>query len=400
VPVISSTRYTEFAPTISADGRTIIFQSDANKKKGWELYETHLGDDSTWSAPASLKAINDKCQFLAGPSLSYDGNTIYFTAFVEGQTETEDIYYSERIGVDSWSEPKNIGAPINTKEQYEGFPSISADGKSLYFIRVNKDAEYDKESKETCFKIYVSKLQKDGKWGEPTPLPDNINEGCERDPKILADNHTMIFSSIRDGGKGKFDMYQTRLLSDGSWDEPEALEFINNKENDQSPCISAAGDIMYFYSLKDIYQVTIPKQYRQMINITVQGSVRSARDQSPLKATVHVKEIGGPIEFAHESSASDGHYSLVLAAGKKFEIRFSHSEHMLESITLDFSTTEKYLEVIRDIALSPEYTLLLTVEDADLKKPMNAWLDVTGPSAMFKDTARVTQYPITVTMPA
>jgi outer membrane protein OmpA-like peptidoglycan-associated protein len=403
VPVISSPKFTEFAPTISADGRTLIFESDVNRKRGiddsWELFESHLLNDSVWSTPFALKAINEKCDFLAGPSLSYDGNTIYFTAFIEGQTKSEDIYFSERLAGDTWSEPKNIGAPINTDDKYEGFPSISADGNALYFIRVNEEAEYDKESKENCFKIYVSK-RVDGKWGEPTPLPGSINEGCERDPKIMADNHTLIFSSIRDGGKGKFDLYQTRLLNDGTWDEPEVLDFINSAENDQSPCISAAGDIMYFYSQKDIYQVVIPEQYRQNINVTVQGTVKSSKDQSPLKATLHIKEVNGTIEFAHESAAVDGRFSLVLAAGKTFQMFINHGEYLADTIDLDFSTTERYMEVKHDVLLHPEYVLQLTIVDADLKKPMSAWLEVAGPGSPYRDTARIAAYPLSFTLPA
>jgi outer membrane protein OmpA-like peptidoglycan-associated protein len=404
VPVISSSRFTEFAPTISADGRTLIYESDVNRKRGiddsWELFESHLLNDSVWSTPIALKAINQKCDFLAGPSLSYDGNTVYFTAFIEGQTKSEDIYFSERLANDTWSEPKSVGAPVNTDDKYEGFPSISADGNSLYFIRVNEEAEYDKESKENCFRIFVSKRQADGNWGEPAGLPGNINEGCERDPKIMADNHTLIFSSIRDGGKGKFDLYQTRLLNDGTWGDPEALDFINSLENDQSPCISAAGDVMYFYSQKDIYQVTIPEHYRQNINVTVQGTVKSSKDQSPLKATLHIKEIDGATEFAHESAATDGRFSLVLAAGKKFQMLVSHGDYLPDTVNLDFSTTDRYMEVRHDVQLHPEYTLQLTVVDSDLKTPMNAWLEVAGPGDHYRDTARVAAYPISFTLPA
>jgi len=40
VPVLSTKKNTEFAPTISADGRTLIYESDVNKDKGWELFES------------------------------------------------------------------------------------------------------------------------------------------------------------------------------------------------------------------------------------------------------------------------------------------------------------------------------------------------------------------------
>ena len=49
---------------------------------------------------------------------------------------SEDIFYSDRLNATQWSEPHSVGHPVNS-EGYEGFPSISADGNSLYFMRVN-----------------------------------------------------------------------------------------------------------------------------------------------------------------------------------------------------------------------------------------------------------------------
>src|SRR5690606_8768537 len=165
---------TEFSPTISADGRTMIFQTQKGTKKDskWELYQSTLGPDNQWSTPVPLTSINEKLDFIAGPSLNYQGNVLYYTAYIDGVTQTEDIYYSELLGDQRWSEPKPLGAPINTEEEYEGFPSISADGQSLYFIRLNREFEYDRKSKEACFKIWVSRKQADGTWGTPTPLPE------------------------------------------------------------------------------------------------------------------------------------------------------------------------------------------------------------------------------------
>ena len=146
IPVVSSEKYTEFAPTISADGRTLIFESDQNSKKGWELMESQLDSSGNWTEPTPIKAINEKCAFLAGPSLSYDGNTLFFTAFIENVSQSEDIYYSNRISGQQWGEPIRLEGPINTDDDYEGFPSISADGNTLYFIRLNMENAYDKKA--------------------------------------------------------------------------------------------------------------------------------------------------------------------------------------------------------------------------------------------------------------
>ena len=58
--------------------------------------------------------------FIGGPSLSYDGNVLYFFAS-DKEANTEDIFYSLREG-EYWGSPIEIGTPINTS-RYEGFPS-------------------------------------------------------------------------------------------------------------------------------------------------------------------------------------------------------------------------------------------------------------------------------------
>ena len=108
---ISTDIFTEFAPTISADGNTMILESNRNETKlaeRWELFESRKNADGTWGDPTPLTAINEKCNFVAGPSLSYDGNRIFFTAVIEGVNESEDIFYSDRLTETSWSEPISL----------------------------------------------------------------------------------------------------------------------------------------------------------------------------------------------------------------------------------------------------------------------------------------------------
>ncbi|WKK75730.1 OmpA family protein [Marivirga salinae] len=373
---VSSKRNTEFAPSLSADGKTMIFQSDSDF--GWELYESVLQDDSIWSEPTPLKEINAACDFLAGPSLSYDGNTLYFTAFIEGETETEDIYYSERIGDKEWSEPKSIGAPINTNDDYEGFPSVSSDGNSLYFIRLNFDNPVDRKSKENCFRIFVSHKNENGEWGEPQALPEIINSGCERDPKIMADNHTLIFSSIKEEGLGKYDLYQTRLQPDGSWSEPLELDYLNSDENDQSPAISASGKEIFYYSDDDIYKTAIPEKFKQMINITVKGIVKNT-DGDPVESNIRVydNETGELLANA-KSSTVDGRYSLVLQGGLDYRVLFSSPNYFSQEELHELKIVESYKEIKSDVELEDNYKMEISIRDKDIEKPLSAFLSIKG----------------------
>ncbi len=398
---LSSDKLTEFSPTISADGKTIIFESSTDEEKGWELFESKLDDKGSWSAPVPLKSINEKCNFLAGPSISYDGNTLYYTAFIEGISKTEDIYYSTRTGESSWSEPIHMGAPINTDSLYEGFPSISSDAKTLYFIRVNLENDFDKKSKESCFQIYSSKKTSDGKWGNPELLPPSINQGCERDPKIMADNHTLIFSSIREGSIGKYDMYQTLKQSDGTWSTPVALDFVNSQESDQSPCISAAGDQMFFYSKKDIYSVAIPEKFRQLVNTVIEGRVLEDKRLGAAPTTIKVTNLNTGEMFSIKNSEIDGEYSLVLNAGSKYQVVFDSDNFLPDTLNADLVDQKVFQIQEKNIILRSSYTVSIDVIDKDLKKRLGVWLNVgRAEKEIFKDSIQFAKLPLLLTFEA
>ncbi len=402
IPIVSSDKYMEFAPTISADGRTLIFESDQNAKKGWELMESILDSAGNWSVPAPIKSINEKCAFLAGPSISYDGNTLYYTAFIEGVSQSEDIYYSKRINEKEWGEPIRLEGPVNTDEEYEGFPSIAADGNTLYFIRLNNDNPYDKKSKENCFTIYASTKNIDDTWGEPQALPAAINSGCERDPRIMADNRTLIFSSVRPGGKGKYDLFQSRKQADGSWSEAVPLDFINSADNDQSPCIAASGDVMYFYSQKDIYSIGIPIEYRQSINVTVYGIIKDASTGQPVVAEVIVKNQNTGEQFSSFSNAQNGEYNLVLNGGQAYTVEFYNENYLAQVIDFDLTKQEKFATFKRNIDLQNTYQLNLSVYDSDIKAGVDAYVSVVSSrgESIFADTLRKAQGKLLLTLKA
>jgi outer membrane protein OmpA-like peptidoglycan-associated protein len=375
---ISTDKYTEFAPTISADGNTMIIQSNRNSrgnKEHWELFESIRNADGSWPEPVPLKAINDKCLSLGGPSLSYDGNRIYFTAIIKNTAANEDIFYSDRLSATQWSEPHAVGHPVNS-EGYEGFPSISADGKSLYFMRVNYIEPVDAKTNEDCFEIYVSHKLTDGAWSEPQRLPDQINVGCVRDPRIMADNHTLIFSAITPDGKGNYDLFQSRKNPDGTWTKAKALDFINSGENDQAPTIPAAGDVIFFYTKKDIYAMPVPLEFRQSINVTIQGFVKSEKHGSPMSATMRIKNLETGEITITSNNPNDGRFSLVLAAGGNFRVEFFNPASVKVVKDFDLRKQDTYEEIDVNIMMKSHYLAKLNTVDADLKTNVASFVEL------------------------
>lgn len=382
-----NTDYIEFSPSISAEGNYMIFQSDKDasefsEESIWKLYNTHLEEEG-WSQPVEIKNINNNVAFVAGPSLSYDGNTLYLTAFIEGESESEDIFYSIRTG-ETWSEPINIGSSINTPDQYEGFPSISSDENSIYFVRVNEDNAWDRKSKENCFKIYVAHRASDSTWTNPEPLPAPVNLGCEHAPRILADNKTLVFSSIRKEGMGGFDLYQSTLIGDNEWSEPIALDFINTKESDLSPSIPASGDKVFYVFADDIASSIVPENFRQSVNITVHGILKDQYKDTGLDGFVNIVDPEtDKIISKHNTNSETGNYSLVLQTGKNYKLVYGAKNYGSVEMDYDLMDVKEYQNRELNLELSQVYNASLLVKDAEVETEFEATV------AIVEDTESV-----------
>lgn len=388
-PAISDQKLIEYAPTIQADGKTIIYEAQAAST--YNLFQSSL-EAGRWSAPTSLTRINssgDSLDLIGGPSLSFDGNELYFFRTV-GVRANAEIFFSTRLQ-DGWSEPVNIGFPINS-DFYEGFPSISADGSTLYFVGQNFEGPQSKELKKEesfCLCIFKSMKGREGKWSNPEKLPWPVNQDCEKAPKIMADGRTLIFSSNRPGGKGGFDMYQSRLNDLGEWGLPENLAFVNTEKDDQLPCISAEGDLMYYtYNNSDIYSVVIPPRLRQFMNNIVQGYVTDEDSRAGIGAEIVVTDaLTSEQVMRRESNASDGRYTIVLPVGRNFNIEFKKEGYSSFTYPLDLRSKKKYEQIPLDVKLFKSVHLALNVSDHELFEPLLADISVKekGQSRPFRE---------------
>jgi len=399
-PAIGTSTHVEYAPTIQADGKTIIYQR--SEKTKYNLYETHLANGA-WGDPIAISKINatsDSTDLLGGPSISFDGNTLYFFRSV-GKDGNHDIFYCNRTK-EGWSDPINIGEPINTlpvvdkdkitRGGYEAFPSVTADGKTLYFIRINQDGPRDRDLRKQnsfCTCIYKSDKNENGKWGKPEKLPWPINQDCEKAPRIMADGKTLIFSSNRVGGKGGYDMYQSKLNVLGEWSMPEPLNFVNTDKDDQLPCISAEGDLMYYtYNNEDIYSVVIPPKLRQFMNNVVQGYVLDEDTKAGISAKIIVTDaLTSEIVTEQDNNPSDGRYTLVLPVGRSFNIEFVKEGYSTYLYAFDLRNVKKYQEKSLDVLLFKTVRLNLTVNDNEIFEPVLADVKIKqkGQASFIKD---------------
>lgn len=179
--------------------------------QGCDLYhcvrESQLG---AWGQPRPLgEEINDPA-WDSQPCLSLDGKELFFASRRGGNA---DLYHCYRDEDGRWSAPESLGAVINTKGT-EMAPFLHPDGKTLYFSS-------DTRMGMGGYDLFVSRRNESGEWSEPVNLGYPINTpGDEINFIVAADGHTALISSIREGGFGGYDIYVFQLNDDELKPEP------------------------------------------------------------------------------------------------------------------------------------------------------------------------------------
>jgi tetratricopeptide (TPR) repeat protein len=155
----------DFYPTaLSFDGRELFMVRRAEEND--DLYVSTLGE-SFWSKAIPLNSYINTRAHETHASLSKDGNALYFTSARRGGSGNLDIYRSERNPSGDWGEAVNLGPEINTSED-EDAPFLTAEGKRLIFCSKGhfNMGGYD---------IFYSDLETNGKWTDPVNIGYPIN---------------------------------------------------------------------------------------------------------------------------------------------------------------------------------------------------------------------------------
>jgi len=128
----------ESQPTVSSDGKTIIFSSDRSGGYGkMDLYEINKVDGN-WTKPLNLGSVINSNEYEKSPYLHADGKTLFFASTNFPTLGGFDIFYSRKDSVGNWQKPVNIGYPINTvADEISLF--VSTDGNQAYFASNSLD---------------------------------------------------------------------------------------------------------------------------------------------------------------------------------------------------------------------------------------------------------------------
>ena len=197
-------------------------RNGARKNYGWteepflDIYKADYNTDGTITNASPVTELNSKWHD-GSITISADGKTAYFASesYKEKQSSPKDkkanakysqVYlFSATKNGDSWGTPSSL--PFNDKSFSNSNPSLSRDGKTLYFSS-------NRPSSVGGTDIWKVAVNADGTYGEPQNLGNKVNtEGNETFPFIADDNKTLYFASSGKQGFGGLDVYQIDLTN-------------------------------------------------------------------------------------------------------------------------------------------------------------------------------------------
>ncbi len=327
-----NTKDQEYLPVVTADEQVLIFTRQANRNEDFYRSEQR---ESSWLPSEPLgKNINTTLYNEGAQCISPDGMYMFFTGCNRPNGLGRcDIYLSKREGK-NWSEPFNIGGPVNTPG-WESQPSLTADGKTLYFVstRPGGVGGYD---------IWKSDLKPGGSWSVPVNLGPNINTAYdEQSPFIHPDDQTLYFSSNGWPGLGNKDLFLSRKDSGAAgWSKPANLGYpINSFGEESGLTVGADGKKAFFSSDQkggfgglDIYSFELPDAIRPGHVTYVKGTVYDALSSEILNATVQVVNLTtGRLIFDDVTDIESGEFLATMLVGKTFGLNVSKEGYLFYS---------------------------------------------------------------------
>jgi len=188
---------------LSPDGQTILIYKDDNGDGN--IYSTSLNGD-VWAKPVKLNENINSKYWEPSAFISADGSTLYFTSDRPGGYGGRDLYTSKLSPEGDWAKAVNMGPAINTAFD-EDAPFIHPDGVTLYFSSNGHNTMGG-------FDIFTSLLSDDGTWSEPMNVGYPINTPDDDIYYVVSpDGLKAYFSSFRENGFGEKDNYMATFLA-------------------------------------------------------------------------------------------------------------------------------------------------------------------------------------------
>lgn len=346
-----------------------------NEKPFLNLYTSNISDDGSLSNISQLnKTVNSK--YHDGPaSFSNDGTEMYFTRnnFMKGRfgKDANGVnnlkIYKIKLDSGKWENIEDIH--FNNDGYSVGHPSLSKDGKELFFVSDMPDGFGGTD-------IYKVSVDGDGKLGEPKNLGSSINtEGNEMFPFIYKDG-TLFFSSDGHTGFGGLDVFVVFSNSNGDFIKMiNAGIPINSSKDDFSLLLSDDGKTGYFSSNReggkgddDIYSFALLRPFS--VSYIVKGVAKDNSTGEVLSSVVVVLHDDKGNILGEITTSEDGSYTFSVEPEKQYQILAKKDKYSDGGNKVDMRNLGEKTEVEANVVLEKdaEISLFCIITDRISKK--------------------------------
>ncbi len=359
----------DFGGTLKNGKLYITSARNSNRKTyGWneepflDIYTAYVNDDGEFQTPSIIEQ-NINTKYHEGTvSFSPDGNTMYFSreSFYEKVYQRDSItkykisvlnLYKSINQEGQWSEAEALS--LNGDSYSVKNPSVSADGKTLYFAS-------DKTGGYGNFDIYSAPIDENGSVGDATNLGQKLNtEGQEMFPFISA-NNTLYFSSNGHLGLGGLDVFFAKIV-DGKVGPIRNIGIpVNGNADDFAFSINEETEEGFVSSNReggvgsdDIYSI---KKIQPICDVLVSVTVKDHKTGLILVgAAVSIQDADGNI-FGTKTSNTEGVVEYIIECNIDTKLVGSKIDYE-SGFTLVAGTSEE--EVSADLLLTPIDEIIL-----------------------------------------
>nr|WP_224998189.1 OmpA family protein [Cesiribacter sp. SM1] len=333
--------------SLSADGNTLYLYRYDN---GGDIFFSTKEKDGTWAYPQPVSEFINSSFAEKSISVSKDGNTMFFSSNRPGGLGGLDIYMSKKDKNGKWSRSENLGATINTEFDDES-PFIHYDGKTLYFSSRGRKGMggYD------IFKsVYDSTARQ---WSEPANLGYPINTPDE-DVFFVAtkDGKRGYYASVRDDGQGYTDIYMVNFFPDGeekpvlAQNKPQPKQEPEKKEPEPKPEPEKEEPVQE----QKIAEAPKPEPAAALMPVTLTIRIVDDATDLPLEANINLRRLSDN-QLAGKSETGPGEYKFTTTQKQPVQMVLSVEKdgYMFKNFKLTIpAATAQAQEISRSIELS------------------------------------------------
>lgn len=273
--------------------------------------------------------------------LDKDDKTLYYY-------HKSDIW---KIDIDSEAkdkaEAKKLGLHVNS-DQHEPSIFFSYDGKKLFIVS-------DRPGGFGGLDIYISDKIGEDEWSEPRNLGPKVNTAEDEDaPYLDPDEKTLYFSSKGHSSMGGFDIFRT-TGSDTLWSNPVNIGFpVNTPADDIYFTMTERYNRGYYASsdlngkgAMDLYRITFADERDPVAELV--GLVKKGNKMVPAKSKITLKTLDGDEVISDQTDTLDGDYFLLLGHGKKYKMVVETDEYSPYEHIFEVPEQEEYFQLYQEI---------------------------------------------------